>query len=119
MLVLDAISGVIREQHISDKAIMTVPAENTTVQRPVPDERRDIPVIDAASAAVPARLGRRITELYGRSMDIEWARTDGTFAVLQARPITGGLRMGTWSLWAGTTTKSSYAVSGSNRPRSK
>ena len=35
-----------------------------------------------------AAVGRRITELYGEPMDVEWARTGDELYVLQARPIT-------------------------------
>nr|CTQ95848.1 Phosphoenolpyruvate synthase (EC 2.7.9.2) [Kibdelosporangium sp. MJ126-NF4] len=36
-------------------------------------------------------LGRRIEDLYGMPMDVEWAVHDGQFAILQARPITTAL----------------------------
>ena len=34
-------------------------------------------------------MGARVQELYGVPMDVEWARRDGAFAIVQARPITG------------------------------
>ncbi|MCK2220054.1 PEP-utilizing enzyme [Actinomadura sp. ATCC 31491] len=81
--------AVVREQ-ISDKTVMTVRVPGGTEERPVPDELRRAPVLTAAQAAELAALGARVRELYGVPMDVEWARrADGSFAVLQARPITG------------------------------
>ena len=44
--------------------------------------------VTPAHLAALVALGRRIVELYGDPMDIEWARTGETIHVLQARPIT-------------------------------
>jgi pyruvate,water dikinase len=45
-------------------------------------------VLDDEAAAVLARYGARIEEYYGAPQDIEWARADGAFFIVQARPIT-------------------------------
>lgn len=46
-------------------------------------------LLDAAQAAALTRLGTAVERLYGRPMDIEWARRDGRFLLVQARPVTG------------------------------
>ncbi|KAB8195886.1 pyruvate, phosphate dikinase [Nonomuraea phyllanthi] len=80
--------AVIRSQ-TGDKTVMTVRTPTGTEERPVPDELRRAPVLDEAQAVELAAIGARVRELYGVPMDVEWARHDGAFAVLQARPITG------------------------------
>jgi rifampicin phosphotransferase len=72
----------------ADKAVMTVPADQRTQERPVPEDRRREPVLDAAEAAELAAYGSRIENHYGAPQDIEWARADGQFFIVQARPIT-------------------------------
>jgi phosphohistidine swiveling domain-containing protein len=88
-LVLDAASGAVRERRTGEKDVMTVRTPDGPAERPVPDERRRAPVLDDAHAAALAALGRRIAAHYGRPMDVEWTLADGTFAIVQARPITG------------------------------
>ena len=75
--------------HRATKTVMTVRTAAGTEDRPVPDELRDRPVLDEAQAVELAGLGARIQELYGVPVDVEWARRDGEFAIVQARPITG------------------------------
>jgi rifampicin phosphotransferase len=72
----------------ADKAVMTVYAGERTAEVPVPADRRREPVLDDKAAAVLAELGVRIEQHYGAPQDIEWARADGEFFVVQARPIT-------------------------------
>jgi rifampicin phosphotransferase len=88
-LVLDAATGAVRERRTGDKAVMTVRTPDGPAERPVPDDRRRVPVLDDAHAAELATLGRRIAAHYGRPMDVEWTLARGTFAIVQARPITG------------------------------
>src|SRR5215207_9704240 len=73
---------------IADKAVMTVYAEQRTEERPVPADQRKRPVLSKAEAAELAAYGTRIENHYGAPQDIEWARADGKFWILQARPIT-------------------------------
>ncbi len=63
---LDAATGDVRSQQLAG------PTASVTV-----GQLRDL-----------AALGRRIGELYGEPMDIEWARAGGELFVVQARPIT-------------------------------
>ncbi|HEX6339598.1 PEP/pyruvate-binding domain-containing protein [Umezawaea sp.] len=51
-------------------------------------ERHGDRVLSDETALELAGLGRRIEELYGRPVDVEWAVHDGEVFVVQARPIT-------------------------------
>jgi phosphohistidine swiveling domain-containing protein len=66
-----------------------VRVDGGTEEQPVPENQRQVPVLDDEAAAELARLGVEIEQLYERPMDIEWALEDGEFAIVQARPITG------------------------------
>jgi pyruvate,water dikinase len=88
-LVLDAATGAVRSRRTGDKAVMTVRTPGGPAERPVPDDRRRAPVLDDARAAELAALGRRIAAHHGRPMDVEWTLAAGSFAVVQARPVTG------------------------------
>jgi pyruvate,water dikinase len=81
--------GKVTASRTGDKAVMTVRTAGGTEERPVPEELRGTPVLDDAQALELAALGARVQELYGTPMDVEWTRHAGTFAIVQARPITG------------------------------
>ena len=87
-VVADAATGAVRERRTADKAVRTVRTDAGTVEQPVPDELRRAPVLDDARVAELVALGRRVAALYGGPTDVEWARAEGRFALLQARPIT-------------------------------
>jgi pyruvate,water dikinase len=87
-LIVDKSSGVVLERQIAEKQVMTARVDGGTEERPVPAELRRTPVLDDESAAELTRLGAQIEELYNIPVDIEWALADGTFFILQARPIT-------------------------------
>jgi rifampicin phosphotransferase len=80
--------GTVLSSEIADKAVMTGYAEQRTEERLVPAELRKRPVLSQAEAAELAGYGTRIENHYGAPQDIEWARADGRFWILQARPIT-------------------------------
>ena len=67
---------------------MTVYAEQHTQEVPVPAEQRRRPVLSESEAAELAASGIRIEEHFGAPQDIEWARANGHFFIVQARPIT-------------------------------
>jgi len=67
---------------------MTVRVDGGTETEPVPEDLRRAPVLSDDQAADLVRLGVQIEDLYGEPRDIEWALADGTFAIVQARPIT-------------------------------
>ncbi|GAA3307317.1 hypothetical protein GCM10020219_005710 [Nonomuraea dietziae] len=81
--------GRVVEERVADKTVMTVRTPDGTAQRPVPMERRRLPVLAEAQAVRLAGLGDRIQRLYGTPMDVEWAALDGELFILQARPVTG------------------------------
>lgn len=81
-------TGEVVERETAVKTTMTVRTDQGTAEQPVPDELRDVPVLDDASAAALVWIGTQIETLYGRPMDIEWTLADGAFAIVQARPIT-------------------------------
>lgn len=87
-VVVGKAGGDVVEEHVGDKAVMTVRTPGGTHEEPVPEELRHRPVLDRAQAVRLARLGTEIEELYGTAMDVEWAVHDGTFFIVQARPIT-------------------------------
>lgn len=87
-LVVDAGTGAVLSRKTADKDVMTVPAEDGTREEPVAAARRREPVLDDQAAAELARHGQRIAEHFGTPQDIEWARADGQFFLLQSRPIT-------------------------------
>src|SRR5512133_2014151 len=80
--------GTILSSDTAEKAVMTVYAKRRTEERLVPDELRKRSVLHEAETAELARYGTRIAEHFGAPQDIEWARADGQFWILQARPIT-------------------------------
>ena len=80
--------GKVVSSETADKAVMTVRAERRTEEREVPGEQRTRPVLTEADAVELANYGIRIEEHFGAPQDIEWARADGRFWIVQARPIT-------------------------------
>ena len=87
-IVVREADGTVLSSETADKAVMIVPAEHRTEERPVPDEQRSQPVLSESDAAVLAAYGSRIENHYGAPQDIEWARANGQFYIVQARPIT-------------------------------
>jgi pyruvate,water dikinase len=87
--VLAAKDGTILDQTVADKELMTVRTDDGTREEPVPADRREQPVLDTSAVAELAEIARGIEELYSQPMDIEWARHDGRFFIVQARPVTG------------------------------
>jgi len=87
-LVVRKPDGTVVSSDTADKAVMTVPAEQRTQERAVPESQRREPVLSVAEAAALAGYGTRIENHYGAPQDIEWARADGQFFIVQARPIT-------------------------------
>ncbi|HEX8510875.1 MAG TPA: PEP/pyruvate-binding domain-containing protein, partial [Propionibacteriaceae bacterium] len=88
VLVVNNVDGTVVSRSIADKAVLTRYAAVGTIEADVPTERRREPVLDDASALELTRLGSRIEAHFGAPQDIEWARTGGAFAIVQARPIT-------------------------------
>lgn len=103
-LVVEAATGQVLSRRTADKEVMTVyaggapdggapdggetPARGGTVEQPVPETLRNRAVLDDDAAATLARYGSQIADYFGSPQDIEWARADGAFFMLQSRPIT-------------------------------
>lgn len=103
-LVVEAGTGSVLSRRTADKEVMTVYAEGVpdraadgadvapdqggTTEQPVPAELRKRAVLDDGAAAALASYGQRISDYFGTPQDIEWARADGNFFMLQSRPIT-------------------------------
>lgn len=87
-LILDKTSGQVIKRETADKAVMTICSNRGTEEKPVPDNLRHVPVLDDESASELARLVAQIETIYALPMDIEWAKVDDKFTIIQARPIT-------------------------------
>ncbi len=88
ILIVDKTTSAIVERQIAYKEVMTVRVDGATAEQPVPENLRDLPILDNVHAADLVRLGTRIEDLYGQPMDIEWTLRNGELAIVQARPIT-------------------------------
>ena len=80
--------GAVLSNETADKAVMTIYAEQRTQEVPVPADQRMGAVLSEAETAALAAYGTRIDNHFGAPQDIEWARADGRFWILQSRPIT-------------------------------
>ena len=85
---VDRNSGRLLRSEIKPKTTMTVSTAGGATEQPVPMRRQTEPSLTQAQASELAAVGTKITDLYGRPMDVEWCRAGEQFFVLQARPIT-------------------------------
>ena len=81
-------AGRVRSRTTPHKAVMTVATGGGTAEHAVPVGLRDREVLDDEDAVELARWGARIEDLFGAPQDVEWARADGVFWIVQARPVT-------------------------------
>lgn len=86
---LEKQSGRVVKREVADKQVMTVRIDGATEDQPVPNNLREVPVLEDDDLKELNRLGVKIEELFEMPMDIEWALADGQFSILQARPVTG------------------------------
>ena len=87
-LTIRKIDGQVIRRETVEKLVMTVRTETGVEEQPLPVALQKAPVLSDRQAAELTRFGAQIEGLYGMPMDIEWALSDGKFAILQARPIT-------------------------------
>lgn len=80
--------GRVASRDTADKAERVVATGSGARVEQVPADARETPALTDSQAVALAALGRRIEAHFGVPQDIEWALSDGRFAVLQARPIT-------------------------------
>ncbi len=88
--VLDRETGELRDATVATKKVMHVRDEETgeTIERAVPEDRRDEQVLSAEELDRLVGLGDEIESYYGDPQDVEWAIAEGDLYVLQSRPIT-------------------------------
>ncbi|HSU35937.1 MAG TPA: PEP/pyruvate-binding domain-containing protein [Propionibacteriaceae bacterium] len=72
----------------AQKSIMVGYADHRTEERAIPVDRRSAVVLDDDAARELTELGRAAERHFGAPQDIEWARADGQFFLVQSRPIT-------------------------------
>lgn len=80
--------GRVTSRDTADKAERVVPTGSGTRAERVPADAREAPSLTDSQAVALAALGRRIEAHFGVPQDVEWALSEGRFAVLQTRPIT-------------------------------
>ncbi|ELY99181.1 phosphoenolpyruvate synthase [Natrialba asiatica] len=78
------------EYTVAEKKVMHEKDEATgeTVEREVPQNKRNARVIDDAEIDTLVDLGERVEDHYDDPQDVEWAIADGEVYMLQSRPIT-------------------------------
>ena len=88
--VVDRQNSEIEEITLAEKKSMYVkdPDTGETVEREVPEERREARVIDEEEIFRLMELGERVEDHYDTPQDVEWAIFGGEVYMLQSRPIT-------------------------------
>jgi len=86
--VVDRETGRVEAVTVADKKVMHVRDGETTVERAVPDEKREQRVLDGDALDRLVAMGARVESHYDTPQDVEWAIADGTLYLLQSRPIT-------------------------------
>ena len=77
-------TGVVLDKQLGTKSFRVTAVGEEHVP---PELQRQFCLSDTALSRL-AELGRKVESFYGDARDIEWAFADGTFHLLQARPIT-------------------------------
>jgi pyruvate,water dikinase len=88
--VVDRTSGEIETLTVATKKLMHVKDDETgeTVEREVPEDKRDQQVLTQAEIDRLIELGKKVEDHYGEPQDVEWAVAGGEVYMLQSRPIT-------------------------------
>ncbi|AHG03162.1 phosphoenolpyruvate synthase [Halobacterium sp. DL1] len=83
-------TGEVEEVTVADKKLMHVKDVETgeTVEREVPDEKREARVLTDEEIQALVTIGERVEDHYGEPQDVEWAMVGGDIYMLQSRPIT-------------------------------
>jgi len=87
-IVVDKATGEIRHMQVGEKAIMTVPVAEGTVEVEVDSQKRACAVLSSEQIGEIVRTGCHIESLFGGPQDIEWAIAGKKLYILQARAIT-------------------------------
>ncbi|NLV11301.1 phosphoenolpyruvate synthase [Halomicrobium sp. HM KBTZ05] len=86
--VVDRESGRVEEVTVAEKKVMHVRDGDDTVERAVPDDKREQRVLGTETLDQLVEMGERVEDHYGTPQDVEWAIVDDTLYLLQSRPIT-------------------------------
>jgi pyruvate,water dikinase len=86
--VVDRETGRVEEVTVAEKQVMHVRDGDETVERAVPDEKREERVLDTETLEQLVAMGDRVEDHYGSPQDVEWAIDGGDLYLLQSRPIT-------------------------------
>ena len=88
--VVDRTTGEIETMTVATKKVMHVKDDETgeTVEREVPEAKRDQQVLTQAEIDRLIELGKKVEDHYGDPQDVEWAVAGGKVYMLQSRPIT-------------------------------
>jgi pyruvate,water dikinase len=84
----------VRNSKIIDKKISTKKLaiyalkDGGTKEQEIEPERQNQPALTDEQILQLERMGRKIEEHFGHPQDIEWCLVDGTFYIVQSRPIT-------------------------------
>ncbi|WP_251341244.1 phosphoenolpyruvate synthase [Haloplanus halophilus] len=88
--VVDRETAEVEQATVATKKVMHVKDDETgeTVEREVPEDKRDQRVLTGDEIARLVELGERVEDHYGEPQDVEWAVAGGEVYMLQSRPIT-------------------------------
>jgi pyruvate,water dikinase len=88
--VINRATGDLKEKSVATKKVMHVrdPETGETVERSVPEDKRDRRVLSDGELDGLVALGEEIEDYYGDPQDVEWAIEGGDVYLLQSRPIT-------------------------------
>ena len=75
-------------RRIASKSVRTVTTAAGSAEEPTPPELVDRATLTDAQVLELAALGERVESHFGAPQDIEWVLADGSFQLVQSRPIT-------------------------------
>ena len=85
-IVIEKVSGKIRQMRLGEKAIMSVPVAGGTAE--VESQKRTSAALSNKQIAAIVSTGHTIESLFNMPQDIEWAFAGENLYILQARPVT-------------------------------
>ncbi|WP_425307660.1 PEP/pyruvate-binding domain-containing protein [Ammonicoccus fulvus] len=80
--------GQVVDRTTAAKDVLTVRTADGVREQPTTESQRHAEVLSEADALTLAELGGRAAAHFGVPQDLEWARADGRFWLVQSRPIT-------------------------------
>ncbi|MCL7872794.1 PEP/pyruvate-binding domain-containing protein [Bacillus altitudinis] len=76
------------EKSLGTKEVQIVPCQEGVIEQPVGEEMAGQFCLQDDQLIQITKMTKQVEELYGHGVDIEFGMSDGTFYLLQARPIT-------------------------------